>query len=79
MGIPWDEMGRDRHKLLWDGMGQKSMSHGQACLLLRASKIKKDALCIFSAFKTTHRPMRVAEHRRMVPCPPPPFGPVMRC
>ena len=25
-------MGWDRHKLLWDGMGQKNMSHGQACL-----------------------------------------------
>ena len=24
-------MGWDRHKLLWDGMGQKNMSHGQAC------------------------------------------------
>ena len=23
-------MGWDRHKLLWDGMGQKNMSHGQA-------------------------------------------------
>ena len=21
MGIPWDGMGWDRHKLLWDGMG----------------------------------------------------------
>ena len=29
----WDGMGWDRHKLLWDGMGQKNMSHGQACQL----------------------------------------------
>ena len=28
-------MGWDRHKLLWDGMGQKNMSHGQACESLR--------------------------------------------
>ena len=24
-------MGWDRHELLWNGMGQKNMSHGQAC------------------------------------------------
>ena len=31
MEIPWDEMRWDRHKLPWDGMEQKNMSHGQAC------------------------------------------------
>ena len=28
-------MGWDRHELLWDGMGQKKMSHGQACEALK--------------------------------------------
>jgi len=32
--VPWDGMGWDRHKLLWDlmGMGQINMSHGQPWL-----------------------------------------------
>ena len=33
MGLPLEMshgMGWDRHELLWDGMGQKNMSHGQA-------------------------------------------------
>ena len=28
-------MGWDRHNLLWDGMGQKNMSHGQAWYTLQ--------------------------------------------
>jgi len=38
-------MGWDRHKLLWDGMGQINMSHGQPCgygLVLDVLGLRKD-------------------------------------
>ena len=33
-GMGWDGMGWDRHELLWNGMGQKNMSHGQAWIFM---------------------------------------------
>ena len=37
-------MGWDRHEMLWNGVGQKNMSHGQAC--------KAILICQFSRTKT---------------------------
>ena len=31
MEIPWDGTGINCYGMGWDGMGQKNMSHGQAC------------------------------------------------
>ena len=36
-------MGWDRHELLWDGMGQKKISHGQACGFITAAPSCFDA------------------------------------
>ena len=53
MGIPWDGMGWDRHELLWNGMEQKNMSHGQASKLL-----KKKLMTSFKKYK--HMKMCIA-------------------
>ena len=46
-------MGWDRHKLLWDGMGQKNMSHGQAWVYRQISLLCLLATMPLSLYYTT--------------------------